>query len=356
MIIHVLIPSINEISISILNENGEKHYKKKLPYNSFSRESLRKKLLDKDGSEKYPNVAVMRLPYGGNVFSKPVLWSEKTKQQLQEISYDGFVAAYFVEYIEEYLAVFPDRPLILAFETSFFINLPAREAFYGVDSTLSEKMRIRKYGFHGLYHEYACFFARRQIGNKRNVRILSICLEPKTEIAAVIGNRPVMVSGGMTPLEGVPGEITCGKMDPAIVFEMITEHKLSIEEINELLCRKSGLSGIAEKHVTLPEVLEGKTPELKFACDVFFYHLLQTCGAGIAAMNGVDAIVFSGRYVNYGTKVGERLANMIKPSVKKIDSAKQLLCKEELDVILSQKIFISDIALEKCYADARSDR
>jgi acetate kinase len=112
-----------------------------------------------------------------------------------------------------------------------------------------------------------------------------------------LGNGPLTVSSGTTPLEGLPGETSCGEMDPGIILDLCRINGWGPEQINTVLTRQSGLLGLAGRRVTLAEVLASEGENLRLARDVERYRILLAVGAGLGALGGLDAIVFSGRYV-----------------------------------------------------------
>jgi acetate kinase len=179
--------------------------------------------------------------------------------------------------------------------------MPERECRYALDVNSLGMPNLRRYGYHGLFHEAACAmamdFAYKE-GSFFPGRCLSICLDTQPEIVAVDGLHPVMVSSGATPLEGLPGQTTAGELDAGIVMKLVQEKKWGPEQINHALTMESGLSGIAGRPVRLDEVLESDDPSLRLARDVFRHRLLLACGSAIAVLGGLDAIIFSGRYAS----------------------------------------------------------
>ena len=192
---------------------------------------------------------------------------------------------------------------VLVFETAFFTGLPSREYLYALDADLPRVQGLRRYGFHGILHEAACRETVRRHHAERlrgMPRILSICLEPRPELAAVCGLQPVMVTSGATPLEGLPGQTSCGELDPSIVIALATEHGWGAEQINTALTQESGFKGLTGADATLEQLYKADSASSRLAREIFQYRLLLACGAGMAAMGGLDAIVFSGRFVSLG--------------------------------------------------------
>jgi acetate kinase len=212
--------------------------------------------------------------------------------------------------------VFPGTPVVLAFQTAFFAGLASRERLYALENGLTKSLGLRRYGFHGILHEAACHHVarlRRKRGIRAAARVLSLCLGPRPELAAVIGSRPLMVTSGATPLEGIPGETVCGELDPSVVLTLREKMEWGPEKINMVLTQESGLLGLVGEPTTIQTLFESDNPDVKEAREIVQYRILQACGAGIAAMGGLDAIVFSGRYAAVGELHGPWLASRLVP-------------------------------------------
>jgi acetate kinase len=219
--------------------------------------------------------------------------------------------------------VFPGTPLVLSFETAFFAKLPMREQCYGLDFDLIGAGELRRYGYHGLYHQAAVAALGRRLRSERGMmapRILSLCLEPRPELVAVTDGSPLMVTSGATPLEGLPGDSPAGEADPAIVLTLAQAGGLGPEAIHHLLTHESGLSGLVGHATTLGEVVEGGDAESRRALGILQHRLLLSAGAGVATLDGLDGVIFSGRYAHSGDHLGpfllERLGRLPGLSVR----------------------------------------
>ncbi len=258
-----------------------------------------------------PRAWAVRIPFGGELFTRPVRLSRDVMRSLESLAP---LAPLHLPAILELLAALraerAGRPVILVFETAFFAKLPRREASYALEAGLMDAGALRRFGYHGLFHAAACAHAARLCkarGMTAPPRIVSICLEPRPEVAAVLRDRPVMVTGGLTPLEGLPGQTTCGELDPGIIIALRQQTQWGPERINAILTRESGLLGLANKRVTLDQVLGPGPYEGSLAQELMNYRLLLACGAGIAALGGLNQIVFSGRYAGLGERLGPEL-------------------------------------------------
>jgi acetate kinase len=242
-----------------------------------------------------PDVIAVRGLYGGERFVQPVFASDSVLADLMDLSPQAPLhVPHLVQLVQAARRAFPQVPVVLVFETAFFVPLPEREQRYAIAPELLDSQSLRRFGFHGIFHEAACMNAARELRSSES-RVLSICLEPRPELAACRGGRPVMVTGGSTPAEGLPGETSCGDLDPSVVLKLADDSRMGPEGASRLLTCESGLQGLAGRDVSLAEVLHSDD-ELQLARDVFLHCLLRACGAGIAALGGLDAIVYSGRY------------------------------------------------------------
>jgi len=264
--------------------------------------------LGRSGAPPRPDLVAMRVVHGGEVFSEHLIATpEVLKRLAAQVPEAPLHLPIALALAEACADLFTGTPVALVFETAFFVGLPARERLYALDPEAAGG--LRRYGFHGILHEAACAHVagRRRPPDGAAPRILSVCLAPRPELAAVIGAQPVMVTGGATPLEGLPGETTCGEIDPALVTVLARRLRWSPEQIDAVLTRESGLAGLVGRPVTLPEVLQSDAADVAAARGVFRHRLLLAVGAGVAAMGDLDAVVFCGPYA----RVGETLVQWL---------------------------------------------
>jgi acetate kinase len=259
-----------------------------------------------------PDLIAVRFLHGGEAFTGPTLATRESIAALEGLVPDAPLhLPPAIDLVRACGRVLPGLRVVMLFETSFFAGLPERERLYALDPDAAKALRLRRTGYHGLLHGAACsrvVRAFRSKGAGPAPRILSICLERRPELAAAVGVRPVMVTGGVTPLEGLPGETSCGDLDPGLVVSLGEKGGWGPEGVDALLSRGSGLSALAGRPVTLGEVLRPGPGDLRLARSVFLHRLLLAGGAGVAALGGVDAVVFSGRYAAAAERMGRRLA------------------------------------------------
>ncbi len=263
------------------------------------------------------DIIAVRGLYGGDRFARPVIASDAILADLAALAPQAPLhVPHLVQLVKGACRTFPQTPVAMVFETAFFVPLPERERRYGVDPELTDSRSLRRFGFHGIFHDAACLDAARRLGVPEP-RILSICLEPRPELAACRGRQPVMVTGGSTPVEGLPGETSCGDLDPSVVLKLADDGRWGPEGTSHLLTCESGLRGLTGRHVTLAEVLQSNDGELELARNVFRHCLLRACGAGIAALGGLDGIVYSGRYASAAVPLHDWINERLRQTIQR---------------------------------------
>lgn len=270
-----------------------------------------------------PEAVVIRVLYGGEDFKGPVLYSPLVRKKLMEIAqWSPINIPAVIDLADASLSFYPDTPVVLVFETSFFVDLPLREQNYALDPAVAKGLNIRKYGFHGLQHEASCKCAslmHRRNGMKKQPAVLSICLDHHSEAAAAIGMKPYIVTGGTTPLDGLIGDTSCGDIDTGIMLQMAEGLHWGPDLINRTLTQESGFTGLTGRKTTLKEVFQNDLAENQLAREVFLYKLLMVCGTAISAVGALDYIVFSGKYKTIGSIIGPWLVEKLKFMVRKED-------------------------------------
>ena len=267
-----------------------------------------------------PDAIAVRCAFGGTWFAGPAVVGPAVLEALEGMQGQAplHIPA-LLELLKHCGQTFEDVPQVVAFETSFFADLPARECSYALDHTKPSAQSVRRYGFHGILHQEACTLAshrRSMSGANGPARIASICLEAQPELAAVIGYRPVMVTSGATPLEGIPRHTSCGNLDPSIVTALAEKKGWGPEQINTVLTQQSGLLGLVGRAVTFDELFSSEDEELTPVREIIQYRILQECGAAAAAMGGLNTVVFSGRYAEAGKTLGPWLISKLKAGLK----------------------------------------
>ena len=189
--------------------------------------------------------------------------------------------------------------LVAVFDTAFHTSLPDRAYLYALPYHLYARHRIRRYGFHGTSNRYVAYRYRtlRQL-TREQTNVVTLHLGNGCSATAVKGGRPVDTSMGMTPLEGLVMGTRSGDLDPAILSLIATKEGLSPTEVEALLNTQCGLLGISgvtnDMKVLLQELREHDDRRIRLAIEIFCYRARKYIGALLAAMDGADAVIFTG--------------------------------------------------------------
>jgi acetate kinase len=195
-------------------------------------------------------------------------------------------------------AIFPGLPQVAVFDTAFHQSMPPQVFLYALPYEQYDKFHIRKYGFHGTSHEFVARRAAELLKQDFDkLRLITCHMGNGSSITAVKNGRSFDTSMGLTPLEGVVMGTRTGDMDPAVVLYIMEKQKLSPQEMNKLLNSSSGVKGISgisnDMRLLMEKASEGNA-RAQLALDIFVYRIVKYVGSYIAAMGGVDAIVFTG--------------------------------------------------------------
>lgn len=192
----------------------------------------------------------------------------------------------------------PELPQVAVFDTAFHQTMPKRAVTYALPKDLREKHNLRRYGFHGTSHQYVAELAAEYLKEDiSRLRIISCHLGNGASVAAIEYGRSVETSMGMTPLEGLVMGTRSGDLDPAILLHIAREEKLSVDELDNLLNKQSGLKGLSGGMADMRDILQAASEgneEARLAVQVFTHRLRKYIGAYAAVMGGVDAIIFTG--------------------------------------------------------------
>ena len=191
----------------------------------------------------------------------------------------------------------PQVPQVAVFDTAFHQSIPTHAYVYGLPYELYEKEHVRRYGFHGTSHHYVAQSAAAYLGQSlQELKLISLHLGNGTSAAAINHGQSVDTSMGMTPLEGLLMGTRSGDVDAAILFYLARETGRTIQELDDLLNKQSGLKGICGQNDmrTIIDMAEQGDEQAHLALTIFFYRLKKYIGSYLAVLNGADAIIFTG--------------------------------------------------------------
>lgn len=240
-----------------------------------------------------------RVVHGGETFKDSVLIDEFVEEAIQA-AYD--IAPLHnppnLQGIRAAKKHLPNIPHVAVFDTAFHHSIPQHAFLYAIPNRLYRRYKIRRYGFHGTSHYYVSRQYYKLTGRpKEGSKIITCHLGNGGSITAIKDGKSIDTSMGFTPLEGLVMGTRSGDIDPSILFYIIEKEELSLANVHALLNKHSGLlglSGYAGDMRDLIEEAENGDRRCQEAIDVFCYRAKKYIGSYIAAMNGVDAIIFTG--------------------------------------------------------------
>lgn len=242
-----------------------------------------------------------RVVHGGERFTQSVLITDEVIRGLEDcIDLAPLHNPANIKGITAARALFGEGlPQVAVFDTAFHQTLPDHAFLYALPYQLYRRYRVRRYGFHGTSHRYVAY-RYRQIRHipRDQVNIITLHLGNGCSAAAIRNGNSIDTSMGLTPLEGLVMGTRCGDIDPAIIDFIATKEGLSSGEVETLLNKQSGLLGISgltsDMRELLAEAREENDRRARLAIEIFCYRVRKYIGAYLAAMNGAEAIVFTG--------------------------------------------------------------
>lgn len=255
-----------------------------------------------------------RLVHGGEKFTKSVIIDDEVIAGVEECSPLAPLhnPANLIG-VRACQAIMPGVPNIGVFDTAFHQTMEPVAYMYGLPYEYYEKYKVRRYGFHGTSHNFVSKRAIQMLNlDPDNSKIIVCHLGNGSSISAVKNGKVVDTSMGMTPMEGLVMGTRCGDMDPTIVEYLAHSLNKSLEEVMVILNKKSGvlgISGVSSDFRDLDKASNEGNERAKLAVEVFSYRTAKYIGSYIAAMNGVDAIVFTAGLGENNIVVREQVLN-----------------------------------------------
>lgn len=241
-----------------------------------------------------------RVVQGGDVYTHSVRIDEDVVAHLKALS--PLAPLHNPANIQGYEAclavVGPDVPQVAVFDTAFHSTMPAKAYMYAVPYEWYEKYGVRRYGFHGTSHNYVSHRCADKMGRPiEDLKIITCHLGNGSSIAAVNGGKVADTSMGFTPLDGFMMGTRSGGVDPSVVTFMMKKLKLTPDEMDNVLNKQSGvnaISGVSSDDRDICKAQNAGNARASLAHEMQAYEIAKFIGSYAAAMNGVDAIVFTG--------------------------------------------------------------
>jgi len=232
--------------------------------------------------------------------------------------------------------IMPNTPMVAVFDTSFHQTMPAKAFLYGLPFEYYKKLKVRRYGFHGTSHRYVSQRAAQMLGKKiEDLKIITCHLGNGSSMSAVDGGKSVDTSMGMTPLEGVLMGTRSGNVDPASLQFIMKHEGLDIDQMMDILNKKSGLLGVSGLSSDMRDVelaAEKGEQRAAIALELLNYGIRKYIGAYAAVMGGVDAIVFTAGIGENAPELREQVLENMEYMGVRVDREKNKVRGKETDV------------------------
>lgn len=252
-----------------------------------------------------------RVVHGGPDYAAPVLIDAavlarlETYQSLAPLHQPNNLAP-----IRAVMEIAPEVPQVACFDTAFHRGHPEVADWYALPRRFHAE-GVRRYGFHGLSYEYIGYRLRRDFPDLGRGRVIVMHLGSGASMCALKDGRSVESTMGFTALDGLPMGTRPGQLDPGVVLWLMEEKGLTAGGIGDLLYRQSGLKGVSGVSNDMRDLLESEAPEAAFAVDLFAYRCGLHAGALAAALEGVDAVVFTAGIGENSPEIRARIATRL---------------------------------------------
>ncbi|NLE34028.1 MAG: acetate kinase [Bacteroidales bacterium] len=239
-----------------------------------------------------------RVAHGGENFKESVLIDNDVKRDIENCS--ELAPLHNPAHLKGILScekLLPGIPQVAVFDTSFHQTMPDYAFMYAIPYEYYEKYRIRKYGFHGTSHRFvaekACSILNMDLHNSK---IITCHLGNGASITAIENGKSIDTSMGFTPVDGLIMGTRTGEIDPGVLLYLADKEELSVSGVNNMINKKSGVAGISQLSSDMRDLetaaSEGN-PKAVLALNMYAYKIKKFIGAYIAAMNGLDLLVFT---------------------------------------------------------------
>jgi acetate kinase len=270
-----------------------------------------------------------RIVHGGDRYRASVLIDEAVEKGIEEL----FALAPLhnphnlaaVHAAKEHL---PGVPQVAVFDTAFHASLPPHAYAYALPYEYIADKKIRRYGFHGISHRYVSWrFATLHGKTRGDYRMITCHLGNGSSVCAIQNGHSIDTSMGFTPLEGLVMGTRSGDVDAGAILHLITHEKMTPEEVVKVLNGGSGLKGISGVTNDMRDILKqakAGNARAKLAVEIFCYRVRKYIGAYLAAMNGADALIFTGGIGENSDEIRRRICEPLNNLGIGIDSMRNV--------------------------------
>jgi acetate kinase len=265
-------------------------------------------LLDRQGATRKVVAAVHRIVHGGTHFTAPARVSPEVLDELRRLIpmaplHQPAALAAIVSLSQTY----PEMPQVACFDTAFHRTQSATATAFALPRKLAEE-GVRRFGFHGISYEYIAGALPDVMGSAAaSGRIVVAHLGSGASMCALRDGRSVATTMSFTPLDGLPMSRRCGNLDPGVVLYLMQHKGMDAAQISKLLNEESGLMGVSGISDDMQVLLSSEDPRAAEAIDLFVYRIGLELGSLAAALQGLDALVFTGGIGEHAAAIRQRV-------------------------------------------------
>ena len=265
-----------------------------------------------------------RIVHGGDKFTSSVLINDEVIKQIEEcIPLAPLHNPAALEGIKACMEILPGKPTVACFDTAFHQTMAKEQYIYPIPYKYYEKYKIRKYGFHGISHDYVSHRIASLKGvSIEDLRIVNCHLGQGASICAINKGKSVETSMGFTPVAGIPMGTRSGDLDPSVVTYIMKKENLKPDEMDRILNYQSGIYGVSGASVDFRDVeAEAAAGDHRsdLAMKIFLYDVAQKIAEYAVAMQGIDVITFTAGVGEKGLEDREAICEYLKCFGVKID-------------------------------------
>lgn len=240
-----------------------------------------------------------RVVHGGERFKKPRLIDKQVIKQIKKcVEFAPLHNPANLAGIESCLKVFPDNLQVAVFDTAFYQDMQDHAYIYALPYKYYQQYKIRRYGFHGTSHQFISQKAANILGKPLyRLKLITVHLGNGCSITALDKGKPIDTSMGFTPLEGLMMGTRSGDLDPAAVFGIMKKEKLTVDQMDELLNKKSGflgVSGVSNDFRIVKKAARSGSKRANLAVRIFIHRLKKYIGAYLFLLTRLDALCITG--------------------------------------------------------------
>ena len=292
----------------------------------------------------YPDIQISsighRVVHGGTKFTAPTAITSGAIKELEDLIHLAPLhQPHSIEVIKIISSMYPDVKQVACFDTSFHLTQHKYSKNFAIPKNLTEQGIIR-YGFHGISYEYISSVMHKYIGTKSKGKVIIAHLGNGSSICALKNKKSISTTMGFTALDGLMMGTRCGSIDPGVIFYLMQNNKMSLEEVIKLLYNKSGLLGVSGISNDMYVLENSGSESAKEAVDMYCYKAAKEISGLIPYIGGIDAIIFTGGIGTNSFIVRSKICELLKYLGIEIDNRTNINLKDGIISKESSKVKI----------------